>query len=84
MKRKTALWLILTALVVAISALLPEAALAIQDARLESAVDTRRVETVDMSLLAELSIEDTLYMVQTYQSRPAASPSTRWGRYMTG
>ncbi len=69
MKRKTALWLILTALVVAISALLPEAALALQDARLESAVDTRRVETVDMSLLAELSIEDTLYMVQTYQSR---------------
>ena len=69
MKRKTALWLILTALVVAISALLPEAALAIQDARLESAVDTQRVETVDLSLLAELSIEDTLYMVQTYQSR---------------
>ena len=69
MKRKTALWLILTALVVAISALLPEAALALQDARLESAVDTQRVETVDLSLLAELSIEDTLYMVQTYQSR---------------
>ena len=69
MKRKTALWLILTALVVAISALLPEAALAIQDARLESTVQSQRVETVDLSLLAELSIEDTLYMVQTYQSR---------------
>ncbi len=69
MKRKTALWLILTALVVAISALLPEAALAIQDARLESTVQSQRVETVDLSLLAELSVEDTLYMVQTYQSR---------------
>ena len=80
MNRKTALWLAVTALVVLASALLPEAALYVQDARLEGSVRTQEVEAVDLSLLAELSPEDTLYLVQTYQSRVALEQ----GRQMTG
>lgn len=80
MNRKTALWLAVTALVVLASALLPEAALYVQDARLEGSVRTQEVEAVDLSLLAELSPEDTLYLAQTYQSRVALEQ----GRQMTG
>ena len=84
MKKKTALWLVMTALVVALSALLPEAALHIQDARLEGAVQSQAVETVDLSLLAELSAEDTLYLVQTCQSRVMLDQGREMTRDMAG
>ena len=84
MRRKTILWLALTALVVAVSALLPEAALRIQDARLEGAVQSQAVETVDLSLLAELSVEDTLYLVQTYQSRVMLDQGRQMNRDQAG
>ncbi len=69
MRRKKVLWLLVTALVVAGCALLPEAVLRVQDVRLERDVQTQDVGTVDLELVTELSLEDTLYLVQNVQSR---------------
>ena len=69
MTRKTVIWLLAAALVVAASALLPVAALRMQDARLEGEVQTQEVETVGLELLSELSMADTLDLIQNIQSR---------------
>ncbi len=69
MRRKTVIWLLVTALVVAGCALLPEAALHVQDVRLEKDVLTQDVAALDLELISELSLEDTLYLVQNVSSR---------------
>lgn len=79
MNRKTVLWIIAAALVVAVSALMPELALRIQDSRLENAVQSQPADTVDLSILSELSIPDTLYLVQNTRSRVVLEQ----GRQMT-
>ena len=69
MTRKTIAWLLTAALVVAASALLPEVALHVQDERLARTVQTMDMETLDLDLLSDLSLADTLYLVQNARSR---------------
>lgn len=71
MRGRTAVWIAATVLVVALSALLPEAALGLQDRALEGRVRSQESQTADLSLLAELSPAGTLAMATAYQSRVA-------------
>ena len=77
MRKKTVLWTCAAALVVAASALLPGLVLRVQDARLAKLVQSQPVETVDLALLPEMSIEDTLRFVQTCQTPPVVLDSGR-------
>ncbi|MCD7770059.1 MAG: hypothetical protein LUH36_08115 [Oscillospiraceae bacterium] len=71
MNGKTAAWICGALLAVSLSLLLPGLALRVQDQRLESAVQTVEVETVDLSLLSDLSVGEVLYLSQVYESRVA-------------
>lgn len=62
------IWLCAAVLAVAAGALMPGLALHIQDARLENAVESAQVETVEMSLLSELTPAETLYLANHYES----------------
>ncbi len=65
---KLLIWLSLAALAVAAGALMPGLALGIQDRRLENGVESAQVETVDLSLLSELTPTETLYLANHYDS----------------
>lgn len=69
--RRTALWLAMAALTVAVSAALPPAALWIQDSRLEGTVQTQLVETIDLSLLSDLDSPGILRLARESASRVA-------------
>ncbi len=71
MNGKTAAWICGALLTVSLSLLLPGFVLQVQDERLESTVQTVEVETVDLSLLSDLSVEELLYLSQAYESRVA-------------
>ncbi|MCD7845967.1 MAG: hypothetical protein LUG57_09010 [Oscillospiraceae bacterium] len=71
MNGKTAAWICGALLTVSLSLLLPGLVLRVQDERLESTVQTVDVETVDLSLLSDLSVEELLYLSQAYESRVA-------------
>lgn len=68
MRGRTAVWTILTGLVVAASALMPRTALWLQDRALVGQVQSWETETADLSLLAELSPAQTLAAVGQAQS----------------
>ena len=68
---RTAIWVGVTALVVALSALMPAAVLSVQDRVLDGEVRSQLTETADLSLLAELTSAQTLAMVGQHQSQVA-------------
>ena len=72
MRKKAAFWWVLAAgLAVALSVCLPGLVFRAQDAKLERMVESAAVETVDLSLLSNLTVEQTLYLVRNYESRVA-------------
>lgn len=77
MRGKRLLWVAAAVLVVALSALMPEAALRLQDRSLAGRVQSQVTDTADLSLLAELTPAQTLAMVTQNQSRVALEQGRR-------
>ena len=79
MRARMILWMCAAVLAVAVSAVMPETVLHVQDGSLAGTVRSQAVETVDLSLLADMSVEDTMRLMQTC----ASSVAVEQGRQMS-
>ena len=68
MKARPVIWLCAALLTVGLGMILPELVFHIQDERLEGAVETQTIQTVDLNLMSQLTAAQTLRLARTYES----------------